>query len=320
MTANENEWNTARHFLGDQADDLAYKIHDLLKKDEYSCSAVLNKEVRIEKIDGSFDGYKLIRVSGQETVYGVLLKCSDMGSFTGGGSHRTTLRLLKMAQDEKWRLKVIFIVGCCGARFAAAEVGNTQQSETSGRPDEENGREGAVFIAKDIVQYAIGKFEREREIKYNVRIHNVSKDWDGIMDAEKDSKKCIDPVYKVLFYSGDFVIKTDDVAEDLSGQISNQLKVGFEMEGIGVTKAIDDWTLLNGDELQPEIVLVKGVSDQAGADKKYPKDTMFFSKLMKEVPEDARQQMCTVMSLSLVLRAIIARRNYFSGPSDKLVT
>ena len=302
MTANENEWNTARYFLGNQSEDLASKIHDLLKTDKYSCSSVLTQKIGIEKVDGNYDGHNIIRVSGQKTVYGVLLKCSDMGSFTVGGSHRTTLQLLKMAQAEKWDLKVIFIVGCCGARFS--------------RSDEQNGREGAVFIAKNIVQYAIGKFEREQQIKYNVQIHEVSKDWDGKMDAEKDSGRRIDPVHKVLFYSGDFVIKNDDVAEDLSKQIQNQPIVGFEMEGIGVTKAIDDWTLLNGNELQPEIVLVKGVSDQAGTDKKHPKDTMFFSELIKEAPEDARQQMCTIMSLTLALRAIIARGRYFSGFSD----
>ena len=312
MTANEDEWNSPRYFLGDRSQHLARKISKLVKGKKYSRSFVLGKEVKV--VDGNFKGYKLIRVcvNDRKSVYGVLLKCTHMGSFTEVGSHYTTLKLLKMARDEQWPLKVIFIVGCCGARFIN-DCENIENSSTQTSPSNRQTcvapvREGTVFVAQRIIQYAIGKFEKEGEIKYRVLPHDMSPDWAGPIHQNKDivnQKGPIDHVREVFFYSGDFVIKDTDVAKDLSEQLQNHEVVGFEMEGIGVKKAIGDGELMK-DFPTPKIVLVKGVSDQAGSDKKDPKDTLFFSKMIKAVPEAAHQQMCTIMSLTLTLRPIIA--------------
>ena len=271
-------------------------------------------------------GTKLIQVhvNDHKSVYGVLLKCTHMGSFTEAGSHFTTLKLLQMARDEQWPLKVIFIVGCCGARFINdrenRQVNNidnsSPQTSTSNRQTYVAPvREGTVFVAQRIMQYAIGKFEKEGEIKYRVLPHDMSPGWAGPIQQNKDvvnQKGPIGHVREVFFYSGDFVIKDTDVAKDLSQQLRNQEVVGFEMEGIGVKKAIGDGGELMKDFPKPKIVLVKGVSDQAGSDKKDPKDTLFFSKMIQAVPEAARQQMCTIMSLTLILRPIIAGHPDFS--------
>ena len=232
---------------------------------------------------------------------GVIFKCPEMGSYSRGGSQYAVFTLLKEAMKNQWPLQVIFIVGCCG-----------------GASEPKEDVKGTVFVANSFYQYA-GKIEQDRRIAMKLSSHNAEMDWIQLLIASKEGGSegyKVDRVEQVPFFSGDFVIKGEDFAKGLHGLLQGHEKVGYEMEGIG---AITGVTLFKKfDELlpvlvvkdvnvpNPPVLVVKGVSDTAGSDKNKEAPIRFFSKIENPTDEDTRQQMCTVMSLTLVLRTIKA--------------
>jgi nucleoside phosphorylase len=319
MTANDNEWESACHFLKCPMNfKNQSKWHEKVKAAMLDDDKCLAGKVEFHE---QISVYYVVSVDG---VHGVLLKCSNMGSFTKGGSHRTTLQLLKYASREGWDLRLIFIIGCCGTRtkptkeqpdlihLASDDKPEIPQNPPLAQsPPEEPGPEGMILVAEHIIQYAIGKF-KEGKIEYGGKPHDVTYEWPGRVVWAQSVGKHIRNVYEAGFLSGDFVIKDENVAEDLATILRNQKMVGFEMEGVGVKKAIEDYKLLSEGFDKLGIVLVKGVSDQAEKHKNKDKSMEFFSEELKDVDEDSRQQMCTIMSLCLVLRAIIAGKNDFN--------
>jgi nucleoside phosphorylase len=290
VTANKNEWNSARHFLGAKGCDVSDSIKDR------KCEEELNVVFESKK----FGSYSLLRVYGKK---GVIFQCPEMGSYSRGGSQYAVFMLLKEAMKNRWPLQVIFIVGCCGGVSA---------------PDSKEKVEGTVFVANSFYQYA-GKIEQDKRIKIKLSSHNAEMDWIQLLITSKEGGSegyKVDRVEQVPFFSGDFVIKGEDFAKGLHELLQGHEKVGYEMEGIG---AITGVTLFKKfDELlpvlvvkdvnvpNPPVLVVKGVSDTAGSDKNKEAPIRFFSKIENPTDEDTRQQMCTVMSLTLVLRTIKA--------------
>ena len=276
MTANQNEWKSAQHFLGAGGCGVSEKLKDWTFKKDDSLKA---SGVTMDPIGH----YSFLSVGGKK---GIIFRCTNMGSYSRGGSHYETFMLLKDAQENGWPLKVIFIVGCCG-----------------GADKSRKDQKGAIFVADSFYQYA-GKIEGDRRILVKVGSHNVEIDW--IRDM-KVNKVVID---QVPFFSGDFVIKDEDFSQELRGLLQGHQKVGFKMEGIGAITAVDLYKKILQTQLRPDVVLVKGVSDNAGDDKNKDAPMRFFSQPPEEnVDEDTRQQMCTIMSLTAVLRTIVMSRN-----------
>ena len=167
---------------------------------------------------------------------------------------------------------------------------------------------GTIFVGEALYEYA-GKIEKMKEMKIQLRSYSVQKYWISLLsDNSGDNEQKIAPVRVVPFYSGDFVIKDQDFAADLHEHLQHHKMVGYEMEGIGAMAAVDLYKNFTKTGLDPHIVLVKGVSDNAGSDKNEKAPMRFFSQFesFPEVDEDTRQQMCTMLSLTLVIRVIAA--------------
>jgi hypothetical protein len=282
MVANNNEWESAMHFLGAEG----YRVAEEVKP--WTCTA--------EDADDSLKEVKLISYGGS-VIYpvlsvgnktGIIFSCAQKGSFGKSASRDETVQLFNYASKEKWSLKVIFVVGCCGA-VQNQPIQKGAQGGTANVPN------GTVFVADTLYSYT-GKIEKEINIKLDP--HSMSKYWNSLLKKVSGRGKWeIKPIDLVPFYSGDFVMKNHEVSVDLSANLKGHKKVGYEMEGIGVVGVAPEGT----------VALVKGVSDNAGFEKKTDAPIRFFSKdIEKPVNENTRQQMCTVMSLAVVLRAIAA--------------
>ena len=123
-------------------------------------------------------------------------------------------------------------------------------------------------------------------------------------------------LYKEIdrFLSGDHVVKSEKAAAVLSRYSVHPSNTVIEMEGLGVAEPLDiakvfnEWVIQNADHkiAMPEYVIVKAISDHAGCDKKLPCKIQLLGEEKEDIEEDLRQQMCTIMAATLVLRAIVA--------------
>jgi nucleoside phosphorylase len=287
MVANDNEWESAMHFLG--AKDC--QVTELVKL--WTCIAA--------DADDSLKKVKLIGRRGSEihsvlsvgNKKGIIFQCAKMGSFVPNSSQFETNEILRYAKGKKWPLKVIFVVGCCGA------AAQNQKIQEEGPWGEANVPNGTVFVASDLFQYS-GKVVNEGTLQPKLISWHMDQYWNGLLKKVSGEEKWkIKPIDLVPFFSGDFVIKSKAFAAELCAILAGHKKVGYEMEGIGVLTATQDSESV-------KIALVKGVSDNAGSDKNKEAPIRFFTEDHNKVNEDTRQQMCTVMSLALVLRAIAA--------------
>ena len=115
------------------------------------------------------------------------------------------------------------------------------------------------------------------------------------------------------FLSGDYVVKSEEAGEELSHFDVNPTDGAIEMEGLGVAEALQIAEIVNDQVISgakrkiplPEYVIVKGISDLVSPDKKEPCKIRFFDEEKEDIEEDHRQQMCTIMAATLVLRAIV---------------
>ena len=256
------------------------------------------------KIKGSFKDYVLFSVLGTTgiEVNIAVLKCLSMGSSGISGSRMETLKLLLTARDQHWTPEAIFVIGCCGGR-------NVPDSDVE---------VGYVCVASKVIHYNKGKIEDEGRMKWKPTTDYGSQitTWCGqVLKAEE----MLFPSKKVLckeidrFLSGDHVVKSQSAAKDMSQFSVDPPNIAIEMEGLGVAEALKIAEMVNDRVIQdagikiplPEYIIVKGISDLAGHDKNEPCDILFFGEPKENVGEDERQQMCTIMAATLVLRAIV---------------
>ena len=109
-------------------------------------------------------------------------------------------------------------------------------------------------------------------------------------------------------------MKDKNAAATLSKFSANPPGIGIEMEGLGVAEALDIAKMINGRVIKgtgskevpvPEYVIVKGISDLAGHDKNELCDIQYFGEKKPNVEVNQRQQMCTIMASTMVLRGIV---------------
>ena len=271
MTANKNEWKSSQHFLGVDSEVSDEVKSQTVKDDEDLKSKVqgINPDVTIKGT-----GYSFFTVANKNAV---LMKCSGMGSVA---SQQATSDLLDIAQERGWSLEAIFIVGCC-----AAISEKNEGSET-----------GSVFVAKTIYGHGAGKLE-DGTHKSKFDPYPVSTVHCDNLEGLGSPK--IRNIKIVSMLSADLLVKDTSAAEERRQRLGEK-RVGFEMEGFGVVTEV----VKQKQPKKPKVVLLKGVSDDASPDKNKSASIMFFSEKMDDVDEDTRQQMCTIMSLTVALRAI----------------
>ena len=248
--------------------------------------------------DALCGNYLYFRVFGKESKKWLdvaVMKCVQIGSSGHHGSRKETLQLLFKACKEKWHPQAIFIIGCCGS--PTNEV-------------------GTVLVASGIIHYNKGKLTPGR-MEWNPDTPYTSETtWIGNIQRVQqmgDHARRVVLHYANPILSGDYVVKCQNAAGELSQLVPNSSTVGIEMESVGVAEAVETAKLINAQMPLPpnvtvplpEFVIVKGVSDLPGITKNDPCDIQFFDQLKENVGEDERQQMCTIMAATLVLRAIV---------------
>lgn len=279
LTANKNEWYSALHFLGEDSDGVSDKI----KERSFKTDVKLAEHVQGIDPEASLQGtgYKFFTVRQKKAV---VLKCSHMGSFAGGGSLYETFDLLKLAKKYNWSLKTIFVVGCCGA---------TAKDKLD---------LGSVFVANKVYYYGLGTIVQDQTLENRFDPHELPGNSAGKLETlGGKGVTSIPQIFSVSFLSGDFVMKGENSAEAKRMPL-NEKQVGYEMEGIGAVTAVKLYNKIEPCP-SPNIALIKGVSDGAGS-KKNEKALISYFSHKYEVEESIRQQMCTVMSLTVALRAI----------------
>ena len=274
MTANKNEWKSAQYFLG-----VDCEVSEKVKRQTFKGDEDLEPKMEGINPEISMQGttYQFFTVNQKAAV---LMKCSNMGSFSHQGSLHEAFKLL----NKGWPLKAIFIVGCCSAMAKAEED-----------------QIGSVFVGDKIYYYGLGKITEGGIFKSRFDPYRL--DSLGCETLESKGSPRIKSIKTVSMLSGDFVMKDEHAADERCTRLEEK-QVGFEMEGVGVVTAVNLHKELEPSKIPPKIVLVKGVSDHADSMKNKDIKFMFFSEEIPNVDEDTRQQMCTIMSLTVALRAI----------------
>ena len=258
------------------------------------------------EMKGKFKGYRRFSVKSKDrTVHCAVLKCLSMGSSGCSGSRMETLKLLITALNQHWSPEAIFIIGCCGG----VKVPESDAGTVVGR----------VCISNKVIHYNRGKIEGEGKMNWNPTTDygSQSTTWYGNIQKEEDEEPHTKKIsYKEIdrFLSGDHVVKSEEAAAVLSQYSVCPSNAAIEMEGLGVAEALEiaklfnEWVIQDADRKipMPEYVIVKGISDLAGHDKNLPCNIQFFGEEKRDVQENHRQQMCTIMAATLVLRAIVA--------------
>ena len=315
ITANENEYVSLMSFLKHPECRLPNVVETTFEDIDELKGRIKMKRNLME--------YCLFSVRGSSgsKIKCAVLKCLSMGSSGCWGSRMETLQLLITARDRCWSPEAIFIIGCCGGikvpkSDACAEVEmKVREPDDGGRKESVVGR---VCVAGKVIHYNRGKIEGEGDMKWKPTTDYSSKKntWYGhVLKVENVTFPQKKVPYKTIdrFLSGDHVVKSEDAAKKLSQFGVDPTNVAIEMEGLGVAEALEIAEMVNGKVIQdasikiplPEYVIVKGISDLAGRDKKEACDIQFFGEEKKDVIEDHRQQMCTIMAATLVLRAIV---------------
>ena len=259
------------------------------------------------KMKGSLGDYVFFSVRGKtgDEVNIAVLKCLSMGSSGQWGSRMETLKLLLTARDQRWSPEAIFVIGCCG-RSSVEEDDDAPHAV------------GCVCVSSKIIHYNRGKILGEGEMNWKpiTDYGSPRTTWFGQILKLEDTNSSMHPVSCDnidRFLSGDHVVESKSAAEHLSQFSVDPPNVAIEMEGLGVAEALDIAKMFNDQVFRnadikiplPEYVIVKGKSDLAGHDKNEPCDIKFFGETKENVGEDERQQMCTIMAATLVLRAIV---------------
>ena len=175
-----------------------------------------------------------------------------------GGAFDTTVKLLKKAKDEGWKLGCIFVIGCCG-------VSVTDQKECP---------RGTVLLARQVKDY----LNTEKVVggkvtgtALNIPMSTMCPrglcEFTNVQMANRLDPHRIE-VQIVDFLTGPLVIK-----DNLFGKAyceANAEVTGVEMEIVGVIKAVEAFHILDRTQQKVsgdpnlKVVLTKGVSDYTG--------------------------------------------------------
>ena len=292
ITANGTEQNVVRRYL--KLNPLCGKVYAELMGYDWKHDPFL-KEMKVEiTANDPVDIYDMFTIG---EVMGVHVKCTRIGP---GGAQATTYDLLKKASEEKWPLKVIFVVGCCGVSMSDAK------KKRPGTKEQKNWR-GTVLLSEQMEDYLdTGKAE-EGGLLPKPRTYTLSGDWVNWLSEESicqpdvmEQSQGDIPVERVDKYlSGPLVIKSEKDGDNYRGK--NCQMAGIEMEGARVYSTVDRSVLKD----TTNVAVVKGISDYAGSDKNKPAKSVVFGKeTAEEIDDKARQEIATLHAITLVTRCV----------------
>ena len=315
ITANETEQKVVRHFLK------LFEDAGEIWPGAVTCNCANDVYLKQQKVaveykytDNSGYDFEVFTLSKDENrIIGIHVKCLQQASETDGGSRNTTRKLLKFADQQNWKLEIIFSVGCC---MLSADDKSS-----------ENARKmmGQVLLSSVYEAFLErGKVEREEDkdtLKFHSQFYKGAQEWVSRLkehliteprkrDESETFRKI--PVKEVpRFLCGPVVVKSADFGDNVRG---NARIVGIEMEGSGIASALSDWA--EDGNTVPKFLLLKGVSD-FGERKGDDQEAMFFNEPTREaVSDDVRQQIATFHCISLVVRGVAAHYLCTRRPPD----
>ena len=104
--------------------------------------------------------------------------CDKMGPW---GAFHKTVELLKTARDEKWKLRYIFIVGCCGASVIEAKKKDFPR--------------GTILLAEQVKDYLnTGKVEEECE-------EDIAKEMGVRTEHQRSKSRAVRPLTEWILHS-----------------------------------------------------------------------------------------------------------------------
>ena len=304
LTANEREELAVNGFLDlNRVDHGRYPHASRL---QYSSDAVLRKaRAKVESLPDRRYTHRLfsLEVNGNKQV-GVHVYCDKMGPW---GAFHKTVELLKTARDEKWKLRYIFIVGCCGASVIEAKKKDFPR--------------GTILLAEQVKDYLnTGKVEEEceediakemgsgRAPTFKVKGSPTTYRMDSALLTQMIRESSIDTrgafneieVKKVDYLSGPLVIKSSLFGATFRDSSADAC--GVEMEAVGVLKAVETFqTILGGPKVA--VVLAKGISDYTGR-KGESGSCKFFDETIDAATDDQLQVNATMQAIALVIRFV----------------
>ena len=293
ITANDTEKNVAKYYL--DLGDYGRVCKELEKYNWKSDPFLKKKKVVVAGLD-PVNEYELFTVGD---VVGVHVKCHRIGP---RGASETTKKLLNYARTEEWPLKVIFIVGCCGASLSEE------------KKKEKNWR-GTVLLSDQIRDYLDSGKETDKGVDGKSREYSLCPEWltrlsdPAIIVPTVDDKQYRDiPVKRVDKYvSGPFVVKSEAAGNKYR---ADSEMVGIEMEGTDVYTNVKDFEFPLA--ITPKVAVVKGISDYGGTDKNEDNKSLVFCEPTKEMVGDKdRQEIATFHAITLVVRCIASNVHHF---------
>ena len=302
VTANPTEEKAVRHFLqlGGSSGEVWEGARECIwKNDPYLQSN--NVTVKNEGVDKdlNYEFFTLTREGGSERVLGVHIKCQQQSAFTDGGAQETATKLLMHAKGWKWQLTDVFSVGCCGY----ADDSKCEENLM-----------GYVLLASQFEAYLNRGKMAAGDLQHHPEVYRGDRQWVSYLQDHRITKPMRQsgadvgklkniPVKEVpRIETGPLVVKSDEYAQQLRGA---SYRSGIEMEAIGFIKALHLYEK-QGNQIVPNFVLVKGVSD-FGKGKSSKAETTFFGQKTAALSDGERQQVATLHSIALVIRGVVER-------------
>ena len=286
LTANQNEREAVSHFLNLDDNPLDTTKYTHANGRVWATDAFLDEtKAKIEPRADKKNSYDVFCLEVDEVKHmGVHMSCDTIGP--GGALHKT-VELLKTAKDQRWKLRYIFLVGCCGASV----------------DEREDCPRGTILLARQVKDYLnTGKVLDDgsvigRPLNLDMGDEWLDK-WEGVQSADRRNPHKIE-MKRVNYLSGPLVIK-----QDLFGKKyreGNEV-TGVEMEVVGVDEAVKIFhEIFGGPEVK--VVLAKGVSDYT-AKKGEKGNCIFFGRETHPVDDDSLQVYATLQSIALVIRFV----------------
>ena len=295
LTANPNERKAVRHFLqlGKPIDPTLFPYAEGRVWSNDSFITEEKEKVIIKRhADNEKNRYPLFDLEvGQKRQVGVHVSCDTMGP---SGAFDKTRELLQMAKVNGWKLRYIFVVGCCGASVKDKD-----------KCKEECPR-GTVLLARQVKDYLHTGKVKDGKVGGNPLYHDMGDDWLQDLKGAREAADHRIKVEIVNYLTGPLVIK-----DDLFGKAyceDNATITGVEMEIVGVIKAVETFELFSTGRItshpEQKVMLAKGVSDYTGKKGEEDDSCMLFGEETTPVDDDQLQVYATLQSLALVIRFV----------------
>ena len=298
--------------------------HDKLKADRfefargcyYTADAFLGDKVSVKQLrrDLDYTEFLIATKDNEDKAKGVHMHCDNYGPW---GAFEKTVKLLTDAKSKEWPLKMIFVVGCCGASISEQKKKKKEIWN------------GTILLANEVKSYLhTGKVEPDTDanasvpqviIKGQPKTYEMEGKWlqplKDVASVNINTGFTNIDVESAMYLSGPLVIKDQLFGDE---HRAGQDIAGVEMEVIGVIKAVDaihDY-LRTAKEERPRIVLAKGISDCTGGKEEDAKCVLFGKKTGEAVDDDSRQVYATLQSIALVIRCVASYMQALSKQMD----